>query len=99
MTAISTTCTDCDRSIGADPSKVRALAWADGACYWLACPHCGSHVTRPASETTVALLVSAGVTLERAAVEQGSGPAITEDDLISFGRGIEALPCGVPVIA
>lgn len=58
------------------------------------CPSCGSRRVVPAAADKVDALAAAGVPAERLdfAVPSGhiAGPPISEDDVIAFGREIEA---------
>lgn len=87
---ITVTCPDCGEVKVWQHTMSLLLYPDDTGHYVFRCAGCGEMVTRPASETAVKLLVSVGVPASRIRPRRVTGPRLTEDDLIEFGRSLES---------
>ena len=86
MTTIRTTCPTCGEvDMGAAAISLRLSGGGDSAAYEFTCPECRSEVSKRANRKTVALLVAAGVEVDRAGAEPRRGerphrPELDPDD-------------------
>ncbi len=71
-----------------------ALTVVDGeraSFYAFTCPRCRTRTVKPAAQDVITALVSGGVSPAALNPSQRpTGPPLTEDDLIAFGREVEA---------
>lgn len=91
MTLVSVVCPHCG-DVNAAPSEIK-LTVIDGeeSFYRFACPRCRTLITKPANQRVITALVSCGVYAAILSPSQRpTGPPLTEDDLIAFGREVEA---------
>lgn len=74
------------------PGALLLVTSVHGTRYAWRCAGCGAHVSKHAEGAAVGPLVTSGVKRVTVQPEVGVGPPITEDDLIEFGRQLEATP-------
>lgn len=89
---VRASCPVCKAESVITPSEVKLVACAHSTRYCWFCGVCGEYVSKKAEPHLVGILITAGVKQIRAEPEVGEGPPITEDDLIEFGRQMEATP-------
>jgi len=90
MTSICATCPSCGEvELAADGVLLALRTGADEGTYSFVCPGCRQVVRKPADRTIVALLMSAGASVEDegepvAPEIRPDGPPFTSDDVIDF---------------
>jgi hypothetical protein len=86
-------CPVCHHASPLPPSEVRLVVCEHGTRFCWQCASCREYVSKPSRPEQTILLVRAGVRSITVKTEPGGrGRPLTEDDLIEFGRRLEALP-------
>ena len=85
-------CPACKKKDTVPGTDVRLVACDHGTRVVWPCPTCTGYVWITATADQIKLLAAAGIVPLQVAYDVGTGPAITEDDLIAFGLEMEATP-------
>lgn len=95
---LETSCADCGADVSVDSRKVTLMldpveeGSPPSGTWWFRCPWCRVTTRKPADGLVIGHLRSAGVVPINAvpATRRGDGPTIDWDDVIEFGRSLEA---------
>lgn len=92
MAQLRVNCPQCgDITIWAQAVTMRVAVPGLKGAYWYTCPDCEQTVVKPLTNAVYTALSLGGVKPIRVQRHATPDPPLTEDDLIEFGRQIEAL--------
>lgn len=93
MTRFRSTCADCHHVVLLAADEVSLIRSGNVTTYGFRCPLCACHTIRVPSTETLQQLRAVGLTPRWfIPPPRPVAPPLTEDDLIAFGRYLEAAP-------